>query len=346
MSDEAPPYIDVIGLVTDESIKYLPRLNPHTGSKEATILLLRCLHWWVWTKAEGRDRFFKFDAPCKHDLYRPRDSWEEELGFSRRELDTARSKIATRLNMGREKAAIMERAEPLATDCVMFYTTAKRVTYYEINERAIIHLFAKSYLRNVHYLSSGGNVHQESVSNGENVHYLSSGGNAHYLSLHNKELQDSTNTNPARLRTRKGNVVSENSISETKAKARATKKPKTPKDPRRSHHSLGLIAQALGHFPKKLYWDPIIELGDPDKSGRNCLEKQKVIDLIMIAQSVGCFEGNLSVWLLDWYVNGVPDKYMGRPITNQLASKYRRKEGVSGTTEGSGAGRLRKGINE
>jgi len=119
--------LDLLALISDESIQYLPKLNPFTGSKEATILLLRVLKWWTWAKARGQTRFWKFVAPCDHPNYKRGDSWREELGFTRHEFETALGKIGTRITQATDKDAVLASCELNA--CVLYYTSAKRVTY-------------------------------------------------------------------------------------------------------------------------------------------------------------------------------------------------------------------------
>lgn len=106
-------------------ITYRPKLNQLTGSVTATILLQQILYRW---KNNGFEPFYKFKEPCKHRLYKPDDSWREELGFTRREVDTALSKIGQKLSKGAKK-------DPSAF--VYYWTDMSRLTHYTINETAL-----------------------------------------------------------------------------------------------------------------------------------------------------------------------------------------------------------------
>jgi hypothetical protein len=86
---------DPIALLADdkEMITYRPKLNQLTGSVVATILLQQIIYRWV---RSNRHPFYKFGAPCAHPNYKPGDSWQEEIGISRSELETALKKSARR----------------------------------------------------------------------------------------------------------------------------------------------------------------------------------------------------------------------------------------------------------
>jgi hypothetical protein len=110
-------------------ITYRPELNIITGDPLASILLGRIVFWWSHV---GRRPFYKFFAPCKHKLYKPGDSWQEELGLSRWQIDSALEKIATKIKQGASRADVF--AGVTAPNLVLFYTVGSRETYYEVNE--------------------------------------------------------------------------------------------------------------------------------------------------------------------------------------------------------------------
>lgn len=80
--------MDAIKIMADEKtvISYRPKFNKHTGSVLATILLQQAAYWWC---KMGEQPYYKFKEPCNAPQYRDGESWCEELGFSRREFDTA-----------------------------------------------------------------------------------------------------------------------------------------------------------------------------------------------------------------------------------------------------------------
>lgn len=103
-------------------ISYRPILNHITGCVTSTILLQQIIFRW---QNAGKKPFYKFKEPCDHKLYQEGDSWCEELGFSRKQFDTALSNIGHKLRKG----------EPRKRDCLVYYwTDISRVTYYDINE--------------------------------------------------------------------------------------------------------------------------------------------------------------------------------------------------------------------
>jgi hypothetical protein len=80
--------MDAVKMMADERsvVSYRPRFNKHTGSVLATILLQQATYWWC---KMGEQPYYKFKEPCAAGKYKAGESWCEELGFSRREFDTA-----------------------------------------------------------------------------------------------------------------------------------------------------------------------------------------------------------------------------------------------------------------
>ena len=170
--------VDILALIADDEtrISYHPRWNRFTGSVNATILLRQVILWWV---KKGRQPFYKFSAPCSHTSYRPGDSWQEEIGFSRRELETARGKIA---------AKTMGQLDP-ARLVSYWHDKSSNMIWYALNETAVLNLLAKLYPQTDGVVgiqgelpgTNGGNVHSEwrnqplpmaesAITNGGNVH--------------------------------------------------------------------------------------------------------------------------------------------------------------------------------
>jgi len=102
-------------------ILYRPEWRSFTGSVTATILLQQILYRW---DKNGRKPFYKFKEPCSHDLYRDGDSWTEELGFCRKEFDSALKKIATKRT---------KKTEGATNSLVEYWTDINRITFYTIN---------------------------------------------------------------------------------------------------------------------------------------------------------------------------------------------------------------------
>lgn len=133
------PLIDLIA-EDNEVIPYRKSLRPITGSVTATILLQQM----IFRSKGGKKVFYKFKAPCDHDLYKPGDSWTEEIGFSVREFDTALKKIGTKIKIGMSKDDVMNGDTP---DCLIAYWTGRdRVTWYEVNVDLLSKLLNGIYL--------------------------------------------------------------------------------------------------------------------------------------------------------------------------------------------------------
>lgn len=63
-------------------VSYRADIAHRYGSVYAGILV-PCLEWYFAQKPDG---FYKFLGPCSHPMYRPGDSWAEELAFSRHQF--------------------------------------------------------------------------------------------------------------------------------------------------------------------------------------------------------------------------------------------------------------------
>lgn len=108
-----------------DSIPYRKELREICGSVTASILFQQILYR---AKGAGFKPFYKFKQPCSHDLYKSGDSWCEELGFSKKEFDTALKRIAQKVgaNDTKDKSAFF-----------WYWTTQDRRTYFEANMEAI-----------------------------------------------------------------------------------------------------------------------------------------------------------------------------------------------------------------
>ena len=130
---EARPTADLLSFIADDRavVSYRPRWNQLTGSITATILLQQLIYRWVQS---GRRPFYKFTGPCAHPLCRPGDSWEEELGLTRRQFETARAGIATRTQ-----------GDVADDSLVSYWMTTGHCTWYAINEPLLVEKLAALY---------------------------------------------------------------------------------------------------------------------------------------------------------------------------------------------------------
>lgn len=108
-------------------ILYQPLLNRLTGHALASLLLQQILYRWG---QNGRTPFYKFAAPCGHAAYKPGDSWQEELAFSRTEFETARCRIGVKISRRKGK----QTEWPSAISLVTYWTDNRRLTWYALNE--------------------------------------------------------------------------------------------------------------------------------------------------------------------------------------------------------------------
>lgn len=86
-------------------IKYYPNLSKQLGNQN-TVLILDRLEYWFTKYQEG---FYKFLEPCNHPCYRSGDSWEEEVGLTRRLFNKAFDLIGVRY---KSKTAFLDATDP------------------------------------------------------------------------------------------------------------------------------------------------------------------------------------------------------------------------------------------
>jgi hypothetical protein len=153
------------------ALKYYPKLNAVTGSVTATLLLCQINYWW---HAMGRKPFYKFAAPCQHPYYKPGDSWQEELGFTRREYEGALKRIAIKIGTDDDKRQHLDSA------LVFYWTDGNRMTHWELNEPVFNRVLDEILTPDVQ-TANVQNVHQQgelmsktAISDVENRHYIES----------------------------------------------------------------------------------------------------------------------------------------------------------------------------
>ncbi len=120
-------------LIADEnfSIKYRPQFSRELKSVTAAILLQQIN--FRWRVNRGRP-FYKFKLPCQHKAYRQGDSWSEELGFSRKEFDTALSKISLTPEQKKKIRQGVAIKKTKWQSLVEYFIDTNRMTWYSLNE--------------------------------------------------------------------------------------------------------------------------------------------------------------------------------------------------------------------
>lgn len=116
---------------------YRKEFNKLTGDAKASLLLNQFIYW---DKIQGGGEFYKFIEPpsTPRKQYHKGDSWTEELGFTRREFDTAIKKIGYKRGKTKNKFDNEE-------DAYIIYYTAYNLTHWFINwdklNRDLINLY-------------------------------------------------------------------------------------------------------------------------------------------------------------------------------------------------------------
>jgi hypothetical protein len=113
-------------------IKYYPEFKRVFGSDKAAIIFER-LEYWSEKYSSG---FWKFFEPCKHPLYRQGDSWEEEIGFSRKVFTKVFSLIGVHY---KSKSEFLQQDDPFQGKLyVSYYDRKTNRTYFLRNHQCVI----------------------------------------------------------------------------------------------------------------------------------------------------------------------------------------------------------------
>lgn len=127
-------------------VTYRPSLRKLIPSVNGVILFQQILHWSYTVKG----KFYKFAEPCNHALYKEGDSWQEEIGFSAKELRTALDSFAFKCGKKNRDELGDKYEEAKNNALVLYYTDASRVTWYVINEQVVENSLRGLYLINSH----------------------------------------------------------------------------------------------------------------------------------------------------------------------------------------------------
>ncbi len=168
-------------------IMYRPNLNAITGSLTATVFLNQVWHWW---ERSGNQPFYKFLQPCNHPLYRPGDSFCEELGMERDEFEAARSKLAVRW-FKRMETLGFTKEKFLEDHLIIYWVDADRKTWYAFNEELYIAKLEALYTQQ--YEAKGGE--SGAHANAENPTWVADAENPALTDAENPAL--SKGENPA-----------------------------------------------------------------------------------------------------------------------------------------------------
>ncbi len=262
-------------------ILYKPLLNQLTGHVLASLLLQQILYRWG---QNGRSPFYKFSAPCHHAAYKTGDSWQEELGFSRTEFETARRRIGIKIS--RSKGEQIRQTSSL----IAYWTDNRRLTWYALNETVMAKQLCA--LDAVGQLPNSGNAEiQQCPANAETLQQLSNAGNSQQLRNAEKPhlaLQDSRISFIAESSTKK-TTKREDALS-----ASSTNFSGKPPDKRSHHPAIAGWRTIVRRYPAKQNWDLIIQrLGDsPD------LER---LQRVMTGWLGSGYRPDNVLGILDWY---------------------------------------------
>ena len=124
-------------------VKYHPELKKIFGSQEA-VLIFQKSEYWFQMYPSG---FWKFFEPCeKHPQYREGDSWQEELGFSRKVFKRVFSALGIHY---KSKSEYLARSDPFQGKLYASYYDRKTNQTYFLRNHQEVQQFLSSFWQGV-----------------------------------------------------------------------------------------------------------------------------------------------------------------------------------------------------
>jgi hypothetical protein len=120
-------------------VRFYPALQKLFGSKHVPIIVDR-LEYWFHNK-KFKQGFFKFLEPCSHYLYKPGDSWEEEVGICRKAFNAAFNLIGVSYD---SKTAYLAEEDPFKGKLYARYYDRKTNQMFFVRNHAFAEEFFKS----------------------------------------------------------------------------------------------------------------------------------------------------------------------------------------------------------
>lgn len=267
-------------------ILYQPLLNQLTGHVFASLLLQQILYRWG---QNGQTPFYKFSAPCRHAAYKTGDSWQEEMGFSRTEFETARRRIGTKISRGQHKKMVQ------AANLVTYWTDNRRLTWYALNEALIVEKL-RSLVEGKKMVVSGNAGILQHSANAKTHQHLCDAGNLQFIENAEKprlEVQKSCNSFIAKSPTEK-TTKREDTPLISPPNLSGQPNGRNPTDERSHHPAIAGWKNITRRYPGKQNWDLIIQrLGDhPD------LER---LQRVMTGWLGSGYRPDNVLGILDWY---------------------------------------------
>jgi hypothetical protein len=125
---------------TSYYIKYYPELKKAFCSPFSALIFERLEYWSQ--RSDTQKGFWKFFEPCSHPLYQEGDSWQEEIGITRKVWAKAFAIIGTHY---KTKTAFLKEKDPFKGKLyASYYDRRERRTYYLRN-----HSFIQTFLENI-----------------------------------------------------------------------------------------------------------------------------------------------------------------------------------------------------
>jgi hypothetical protein len=126
---------------------YHPAHNSQTGGALPTIFLAQMAYWW---HRMGRKPFYKFVEPCNHTLYKPGESWTEELGIGKTALAGYFQKFGRKLKAHEQG----NWRKILANDETLYFVywtnRSDNLTHWAFNDEAYLKMHLKAYKLSSH----------------------------------------------------------------------------------------------------------------------------------------------------------------------------------------------------
>ena len=183
-------------------VKYHPELKRFFGSHQAALIFQRSEYWFQ----KYPSGFWKFFEPCeKHPQYREGDSWQEELGFSRKVFKRVFSALGIHY---KSKSDYLACSDPFQNKLYASYYDRKTNRTYFFRNHQKVQQFLSSFWQGIKSVTAKINTKISQIGSSQNVLVGSSFVRALDISLQRStsfqespELEFSTPPQPLPLKT-------------------------------------------------------------------------------------------------------------------------------------------------
>jgi len=144
----------------EKHVQYIPSLRKITDSVLGAIFLKHLMFLSDYFKQKP---FYQFNSPCDNPAYIEGNSWTEALGFSRYELEGARSTVATKIKSSEFDTKKHTQVFNYDNPEIPLIKNAQWIAVYWTDRLGVTHYFINQALLNFYYIYAHRNYDPEKL---------------------------------------------------------------------------------------------------------------------------------------------------------------------------------------